>query len=182
MKKLTMGIFASRSNAETSISSLVKDLGISTTDISFLYRNTDNELREVSVDEIGEETDTPADGAVSGALTGGAIGALAGVATVAGLIPVIGPIFAAGPLLLALGLGAGAVGTTAAAAVTGAAAGGLIGALSNLGVSDVRAQEYQDRVVAGDILVAVHSENVDDVIRILNDHGAVSVESYAPSI
>jgi uncharacterized membrane protein len=178
MKQLTMGVFNARSAAESSIHRLVKDLRIPTEDISFLYRNADNSVQEVNV---GEEDETVADGAVGGAVTGGAIGALAGIATVAGLIPVIGPIFVAGPLMVALGLGAGAVGTTAAAAVTGAAAGGIIGAFANLGVSDTRAREYEERISAGDTLVTVHSENADGVTQVLTDCGATSVESYSPT-
>ncbi len=180
MKKLTMGVFNTRENAESAINSLHDELGISIDDISYIYRNSNNEVKEVNLREGTEEG--PAEGAVSGAITGGAIGALAGIATVVGIIPVIGPIFAAGPLLAALGIGAGAVGTTAAAAATGAAAGGLIGALANLGVSDAKAKEYEDRVFAGDILVAVHAEDSDDVGEILSKHGATSVDSYAPAI
>jgi uncharacterized membrane protein len=180
MKKLTMGIFNTRENAESAIRSLHDELGIPTDDISYVYRNSENEVKEVNLTEGGEEG--PAEGAVSGAVTGGTIGALAGIATVIGIIPVIGPIFAAGPLLAALGIGAGAVGTTAAAAVTGAAAGGLIGALANLGVSSDKAKEYEDRVYAGDILVAVHAEENYDVAAKLSKHGATSVDSYAPAI
>lgn len=182
MKKLTTGIFPSREKAEEAINALQRDLKVPSGDISYIYRNTDNAVQEVSVDDA--DNDTPAEGAASGALTGGTIGAIAGLATVAGLIPVIGPIFAGGALFSALGigLGAGAVGTTVAAATTGAAAGGLIGALVNFGVSDTRAKEYEDRVVAGDILVAVHAEDNFDVLQTLTAHGAMSVETYDPKI
>lgn len=183
MKKLTLGIFNTREKAEEAISALQENLGISTDDISYIYRNTSNEVKEVDVDELVDPVDTPAEGAASGAIAGGTIGALAGIATVVGLIPVVGPIFAAGPLLAALGLGVGgAVGTTVTAAVTGAAAGGLIGALSQLGVSEESAKIYEDRVAAGDILVAVHAEDSVNVAQMLTDCGATSVDSYAPAI
>lgn len=180
MKKLTLGVFDTRENAETAINTLHNELNIGTDDISYVYRNTSNEVREVSADEVSD--DTPMEGARSGAIAGGAVGAALGLATVIGVIPVIGPIFAAGPLISALGIGAGAVGTTAAAAATGAAAGGLIGALANLGVSEPKAKEYEDRVLAGDILVAVHAEEQYDVAAVLSKHGATSVDSYAPAV
>lgn len=179
MKKVTLGVFSTRESAEEAINALHHDLHISTDEISYVYRNTEDEVREVEADEISD--DTPAEGAKTGAMTGGALGAIAGVATVAGLIPVVGPIFAAGPIVAALGLG-GAVGTTAAAAATGAAVGGLIGALANLGVSETQAKEYEDRVHAGDVLVVVHSDDNEAVSEKLTDCGAMSVESYEPTV
>lgn len=179
MKKITLGVFNTRENAEEAINALHRDLSISTDEISYMYRNSDNGITEVDANEISSST--PAEGAKTGAITGGAIGAIAGVATVVGMIPVIGPIFAAGPLVTALGL-SGAVGTTAAAAATGAAAGGLIGALVSWGVPESRAKEYEDRVQAGDILVAVHEGDDTAVTKVLMDCGAVSVDSYEPTI
>ncbi|MEX0931046.1 MAG: DUF1269 domain-containing protein [Candidatus Paceibacterota bacterium] len=179
MKKIILGVFSTRESAEEAIHALHHDLGISTNEISYVYRNMDDEVREVEADEIS--SGTPAEGAKTGAMTGGAVGAIAGIATVVGLIPVVGPIFAAGPIVTALGLG-GAVGTTAAAAATGAAVGGLIGALVNLGVPETRAKEYEDRVHAGDILVMVHTSDDEAVSQKLRDSGAMSVDSYEPTV
>lgn len=178
MKKLTIGVFSSRSSAESAISMIKQDLAIPTTDISYLYRSADNAVHTDNVDGVAQDDETAVDGAVTGAVTGGTIGAIAGLATVAGLIPVIGPIFVAGPLIAALGLGAGAVATTAAATATGAAAGGLIGAFASLGVNDTVAKEYEERVSAGDTLVSVEAENTSEVAKILTDCGATSVGSY----
>ena len=178
MKKITIGVFSSRSSAESAISSIKQDLAIGTSDISYLYRNADETVHTNTVDGVVQEDTSAVDGAVTGAVTGGTIGAIAGIATVAGLIPIIGPIFVAGPLIAALGFGAGAVATTAAATATGAAAGGLIGALSTLGVSDTVAREYEERISAGDTLVSVHSEKPEEVAEIMTEHGATSVGSY----
>jgi hypothetical protein len=181
MKKITIGIFASREQAEAAINTLQKDAGIQADDISYVYRNTDNVVKEVDVNGVESDsaTSTVAEGATEGAVAGGVVGALAGVATVAGVIPVIGPIFAAGPLLAALGLGVGAVGTATA---TGVVAGGLIGALTGLGFSEEKAKEYEDRVFAGDILLSVHSTDEQAVEAVLLEAGALSVETYAPSL
>lgn len=180
MKKVTLGIFTSRENAESTIYTLQKDLGISADDISYVYRNTENEVKEVEVDEVQSDgAGTAAANTTGGAITGGLVGALAGLATAVGVIPVIGPIFAAGPLLAALGLTVGAVGS---AATTGAITGGLIGALTSLGFNETKAKEYEDRVFAGDILVAVHSEDAQAVEAVLMDAGAISIETYTPAV
>jgi hypothetical protein len=181
MKKITLGVFTSREAAEKAIVHLQNENHIDASDISYIYRNTNDELKEVAVDSIEkkDEGTKMAEGAAGGAVTGAVVGTIAGLATVAGVIPVIGAIFVAGPLLAALGIGAGAVG---AAAATGVIAGGLIGALTNLGLSENVAKEYQDRVFAGDILVAVHAEDSETVKETLLAKGAVSIEAYTPSI
>ncbi|MES2994695.1 MAG: DUF1269 domain-containing protein [Patescibacteria group bacterium] len=176
MKKFTVGVFAAREDAEKAINRLHNELTIPNEDISYLYRNSEGEVREVHAEHIA--TSTPVEGAGKGAAVGGAIGALAGIAAVAGVIPVIGPLFAAGPLAVALGL-TGAVGTTAAGAMTGAAAGGLIGALANMGIGEERAQRYADRVSAGDILVAAYADEGTDVQSLLTDAGALETETYS---
>ncbi len=176
MKKYTIGTFPSRTSAENAINRLHTDIGIDEDEVSYVYKNTEGDIKEVSAEDVMDTT--TAEGAGRGAVIGGSIGVIAGLATVAGIIPVIGPIFAAGPLVAALGLGAGAVGTTAVGALTGAAAGGLIGALTNMGVTEERAQEYEDRVVAGNVLVAVHAEEGSGVEAVLTDSGATDIETF----
>ncbi|KND49318.1 MAG: hypothetical protein AB203_02885 [Parcubacteria bacterium C7867-008] len=176
MKKFTVGIFQNREDAEKAINRAHNELNIPTSDLSFIYRNSDGEVKEVPAGDIA--TSTPVEGAGHGAAIGGTIGAIAGLATIAGVIPVIGPLFAAGPLAVALGL-TGAVGTTAAAAATGAIAGGLIGALTNLGVGEENAKRYADRVQSGDVLVAAYAEEGVDVRALFTDAGAIETEGYA---
>lgn len=177
MKQFTVGLFADRTVAEQAINHIHNELKVSNDDISYIYRNSDGDLKEVDADDV--TTDTPAEGAGKGAVIGGTIGAIAGLAAVVGIIPVIGPLFAAGPLAAALGL-TGALGTTAAGAMTGAAAGGIIGALANMGVGKEKAQHYSDRVAAGDILVTVYSEL--DASRTLLDHGALEADVYTARV
>lgn len=176
MKQYTIGVFEDRSDAEKAVDRLHHDLSISTDEISFLYRNTEGEVKEVDSDDVTHKTS--GEGAVKGAKIGGGVGAALGIATVAGVIPIVGPIFAAGPLVAALGLGAGALGTTAAGAVTGAVAGGIIGALVPLGVSEERAKEYEDRVMAGHVLVAVHADEDKNVSNVLEECGATGLETF----
>ena len=176
MKDTVVGIFRTREDAENAITELHNDLDLDNDDISYVYKNIEGNVQEVTADKITDHS--PARGAKRGAVVGGTIGGALGLATALGVIPVIGPVLAAGPLLTALGIGAGAVGTTAAGAVTGAAAGGLIGALTNLGVDRNRAKEYEDRVRQGDILVAAHTQEAGQASKVLSRNGAFDVNVY----
>lgn len=179
MKKFTVGIFENRENAEKAINRAHNELNIPTDDLSFIYRNSEGEVKEVHTGDIA--SNTAAEGAGQGAAVGATIGALAGLATVAGVIPVIGPLFAAGPIAVALGL-SGAVGATAAAAATGAIAGGVVGALTNMGVGEENAKRYADRVQAGDVLVAAYADDSIDVRALFLDAGAIETEGYALTV
>jgi hypothetical protein len=179
MKKHTIGVFAAREDAEKAINQIHNDLGIANEEISYVYKNTDNEVKEVDTGDIS--SNTPKEGAEKGARTGAWLGAIAGVAVAAGVLPGLGGILVAGPLLTSLGI-SGLVGSAAAGAITGAAAGGLIGALSNLGVGQEKAKRYQDRVMAGDILLTVHTDNDKDVESVMQKCGATEVETYTVQI
>lgn len=180
MKNIIMGTFGTRQSAQAIIEHLHTHLEIPKDDISYVYRTIDGDLTEVTDDEVTIKSQPPSDTA-TGAVLGGSIGALAGIATVAGVIPVIGPILAAGPIVALLGIG-GALGTTAAGALTGAIAGGLIGALVDLGVSQSEAEAYEGRIREGDVLVVVHAENGEQVSAAFDTHGAQSVHVIAPSV
>lgn len=176
---MTLATFSSRTDAEGAINDLHRKLKIDLEDISYIYRNRDSEQMEVNASEIG--SDTPAEGAKKGATIGGVLGAIGGIAAFAGAIPIVGPIFAAGPLMAALGI-TGVAGGAAAGAVTGGAAGGLIGALGNWGVDKLRTQEYSDSIMAGNILVAVHAEDDSRIPEILSNHDAKDINIYQPTI
>jgi uncharacterized membrane protein len=179
MKKLTAAIFESRDAAEKAINYIHNEMRVPTDDISFIYRNTEGEVKEVSSERV--TSSTSAEGARKGATIGGTLGVLVGLAVVAGVIPVIGPILAAGPIVTALGI-SGAVGTAAAGALTGAAAGGLIGALANMGIGKENAQRYADRVAAGNILVIVYADEGVGITSALKNMGAMEVEAYVPAL
>jgi uncharacterized membrane protein len=175
MKKFIMGVFPSREDAEKAIHHLHKELKIDKDEISYVYKNTEGSIEEVPIKEVS--SDTPDEGARKGAKVGGTIGALAGIAAVAGFIPPVGPLIASGSLATMLGFTT-AVGTTTIGAVTGAAAGGLIGALMNIGIGEEKARRYADRVEAGDILVSVHTDKDADTAKVMTQYGAVDINSY----
>jgi len=102
-----------------------------------------------------------------GALTGGAIGGIAGLLAGAGalLIPGVGPIIAAGPL---------------AAFLTGIVGGGLVGGLVDFGIPEERGRHYEERVKRGDILVTLKAteDETSKVSSVLKRFGAEDVETY----
>jgi len=92
-------------------------------------------------------------GSSSGMILGGAVGWLVGIGTLA--IPGLGPFVAAGPILAAL-----------SGAAVGGLAGGVTGALVGLGIPEYEAQKYEGRLRQGGILLAVHSNDSDELSRI----------------
>lgn len=173
MKKHIFALFTTTDAADTAINFLHNELGIPTDDISYIYKNDKGETVEGEGSDVA--TNSTLEGAESGAITGGVIGAVIGLAAVAGIAGPLGTIVAAGPLASALGL-TGALGATAGAALMGAAAGGLIGALANMGLGEPKAKAYQDRIFAGDILVTVSTTETDNVVAALLKHGASDIE------
>jgi hypothetical protein len=173
MKKQIFGLFAGTDAADKAINAVHNNFGIDKEEISYVYRNDDGEKVEGTADDVA--TDTPAEGAKDGAKVGGVIGAVIGLAAVAGLAGPLGPVLAAGPIATALGIG-GAVGTTATGAVAGAAVGGLVGALTHLGLGEEDARHYDERLKAGDVLVSVHTDQENDVVEVLTEHGAMDIK------
>jgi len=91
-------------------------------------------------------------GAVAGAGTSGiasaGLGWIAGIGALA--IPGVGPFIAAGPIMTAL---------------SGGAVGGIAGGLIGLGISEVEARRYEDKIRGGNILISVHTDDVGDIAR-----------------
>jgi hypothetical protein len=147
------GIYLSSFDAECGAADLIS-AGYSSRDISVL-------LPDVRSLKAAEGT---TDGVTAGGLLGGALGILAGAGGL--VIPGVGPILAAGPILAGLaGSGAGAEG----------AAGGLGGALVGFGIPEYEAQRYEGRVTDGGTLLSVHCTGPAQVKRakqIFNSSGA----------
>jgi len=114
--------------------------------------------RDAAAKDVAEDTGAKAaSGAATGAVAGGVLGGVAGLLVGIGAlaIPGIGPVVAGGMLASAFGLGGG---TAVAGAGIGAAAGGLLGALTGLGFSDDEAKYYDEGVRGGRTLVTVHDD------------------------
>ena len=170
MDTIVYGTFTTQRDAERCVHELQSELDIPMDDISYLYRDSDDDSFEVydgMSDIVG--------GGVTGATIGASLGTLAGLATVAGVIPFMGPVFVAGPLIVALGIGAGAIVTTAAGAVTG----GLVGALVEWGVPKDIARSYQDKLNSGEILVTVSTDDAFAVENKFNECNATSITTHS---
>jgi uncharacterized membrane protein len=101
------------------------------------------------------------EGAGLGAIAGTGLGGLIGLGVVAGVVPVIGQVLVGG--ILAAGL----------------AAGGILGALTGLGIPEYEARYYECEVKAGRTVVTVRTQkNIEEAIAILNHHGA---STYRPT-
>lgn len=118
------------------------------------------------VDGATVTDDSVGAGAATGAAVGGTLGILAALASLA--IPGVGPIVAGGILGTTLGTAAA---TTVAGAGIGAAAGGLLGAITSLGFSEDDARWYEEGVRKGGTLVTVHSDRMDEAVRIMEQEG-----------
>jgi hypothetical protein len=77
---------------------------------------------------------------------------LAGIGALA--IPGLGPFIAAGPIMAAL-----------SGAAVGAATGGVVGGLIGLGIPEIEAKRYDEKLRKGNYLIAVHTDESEDVDR-----------------
>ena len=150
MKKAVMCLVKSQLQASDIVSQL-QSAGFTNNNISVLFPD------QQGTKDFAHEHNTKApEGAVAGAGAGGAIGGtlglLAGIGALA--IPGLGPFIAAGPLLAAL-----------SGAAAGAAVGGVTGALVGMGIPEIEAKRYEGKLKAGNVLVAVHTENSDEQKR-----------------
>ena len=165
----TIGVFTTHASAESALNEL-RQFGVKESDLSYVYINDKGTIKDgQSGDKIGE-------GAATGATAGAIIGGIAGLVVANGVLPGLGTLIVAGPLAAALGF-TGVAATAVAAAATGAAAGGLIGALTNLGIEKQDVQLYEDHVRRGDVLVIARGTptSTEDVFM---NHGAVDVRHY----
>ncbi len=151
MKRTITRLFDNRTQAEAAVQQL-EDLGLPHHDISIIApKGPGAEDRSFSPNH--ETRHDVADSAGKGAVTGGVLGAGAGLLASLGLvaIPGIGPVLAAG-WLAATAAGA------AAGAAAGGATGGIIGALTDAGVDESDAHVYAEGMRRGGVLVSVRAD------------------------
>ena len=102
-------------------------------------------------------------------MVGGALGWLAGIGALA--IPGVGPLLAAGPILAAL-----------SAAALGAAVGGLAGGLIGLGIPELEAKRYEGKILAGNILLSVHTEDWNEVKAVEDISGNRAGKTFVSAV
>jgi len=162
-----VALYDSIEQAKQAVQAL-KNAGYNSTDISFVANDTTGEYAQ---DLTTNTADGAATGATAGAIIGGIGGLLVGIGAL--VIPGIGPVLAAGPLAAAA--------TTLLGAGIGAAAGGLLGALVDLGIPEEEAGYYAEGVRRGGALVTAHVDDnrTADATRILDMYNPINVNERA---
>mgnify|MGYP001439455130 CR=1 FL=1 len=158
-----LGVFDTRAKAEQAIAK-VRELGWSDEAISAVYREEGEAQPDRAVEDTGS-AESAARGAAIGGVAGGLITGAAAL-----LIPGVGVLLAAGPIVAALG-----------GAALGGSWGGLIGSIVGMSVPDEHAREYEEAVRLGGILVSVRSRDEADANRVcqaFRSVGARAVNSY----
>jgi hypothetical protein len=159
------GIYPTSTSAETAVDRLVA-AGYSNEDVSVLMTDAYT-TREFAHEKNTKAPEGTTVGVTTGGVVGGTLGLLAGIGAL--VIPGVGPLIAAGPIMSALaGLG------------VGGAVGGVVGALAGLGIPEYEAKRYEGRVKDGGVLLSVHCETSGEIMRakeILKSTGAEDIAS-----
>jgi hypothetical protein len=150
MSKSVFGISTTQGQAERIIERLQAQ-GFASSDISVLLPDTSGtgDFGHVKSSKASEGVTA---GATTGGVAGGALGLLAGIGALA--IPGAGPFIAAGPIMAAL-----------SGAALGATTGGIVGGLIGLGIPEIEAKRYEEKLRKGNYLVSVRTENSDEIDR-----------------
>ncbi len=148
MSKSVFSIATSISQAEVIVANL-QAAGFSNSDISVLMPDTDG-LHDMGYVKTSKAPEGAATGAATGGVAGGVIGLLAGIGALA--IPGLGAFIAAGPIMAAL-----------SGAAVGATTGGVVGGLIGLGIPEIEAKRYEDKLKQGNYLISVHANDNDEV-------------------
>lgn len=177
MSKVTVGVFRD-SNAATNAIEQLKGQGVEPGHISILAPTSAADSKP-SLDDAASSLEhamtpsdatSPADRTVTSFTALGALaGGLVGLATA--VIPNFSGMLGAGPLL---------------AAITGAAAGSYVGtitgALVHFDVPEHAARVYETYVSSGNVLVAVHTEDANElqqVEKLFDETGAIEIDTKA---
>ena len=125
--------------------------GFTYSEISVLMPETDSnhDIGHVVATKAPEGTAT---GGITGGIAGGVLGLLAGLGALA--VPGVGAFIAAGPIMAAL-----------SGAALGAATGGVIGGLIGMGIPELEAKIYEEKLKVGNYLVAVHAANAEEITQ-----------------
>ena len=145
-KTSVFGIVKTHAQAEQLVEFL-QSAGFPASEISILLPDNQgkHDIGHVKATKAPEGATT---GATTGGVTGGVLGLLAGIGALA--IPGVGPFIAAGPIMAAL-----------SGAAIGATTGGIVGGLIGLGIPEIEAKRYEDKLRNGNYLIAVHTKDGD---------------------
>jgi uncharacterized membrane protein len=163
-KSSLFGIVKTHSQAEQIVEGL-QNAGFDSSEISILLPDNEgkHDIGHVKATKAPEGATT---GAATGGFTGGVLGLLAGIGALA--IPGVGPFIAAGPIMAAL-----------SGAAVGATTGGIVGGLIGLGIPEVEAKRYENKLKSGNYLIAVHVRDGDEKDRAKDIFEAADAEDIS---
>src|ERR1043166_1095871 len=140
-KTSLFGIVKTHAQAEQIVEGL-QGAGFPASEISVLLPDNQgkHDIGHVKATKAPEAATT---GAATGGVAGGVLGLLAGIGALA--LPGVGPFIAAGPIMAAL-----------SGAAIGATTGGVVGGLIGMGIPEIEAKRYEDKLKSGNYLIAVH--------------------------
>ena len=173
---IVSAVFDSHSEAEAAVREL-RQAGVADSALSVIARQGGDggDYGDADTHEVKEK----GEGLLKGALGGGAVGALLGIAALA--IPGVGPLAAAGAIAASAVPEAAAIG-----AGVGALTGGLTGLLTKHGVSDEDAEYYEGRIHDGGVFVSVDTgeagidrERAQDILYRSGGHSASRARTAA---
>lgn len=162
MSHIVIGLFQDTKRAGDAVSEL-KENGF-TKEISVMAYD-----EKQSKGEVHEVKQSVAEGAgigsTVGAVAGALMGVFSGITSVA--VPGVG-ILVGGPLVALLGVTGGALGSLA---------GGIVGALVDLGINEPTAKVYEEKIKRGNVLVGVSAEEgaQEEVRSLLKSYGATDI-------
>jgi hypothetical protein len=139
------GIYPDRTSFDNALGAL-RAAEFRSSDISAILPDRDHTTKDLAHEINTKAPEGIAAGASAGAAVGGVLGWLVGIGAI--VVPGVGPLVAAGPVVAALA-GVGAAGAT----------GGLVGGLIGAGIPEVEAKRYAGRIRDGAFLVSVHCDD-----------------------
>src|SRR5436190_19835788 len=163
---VVVGIFDDRSQAELAVDDLIQ-VGFSHGDVGFAIRGHDAVEGGMITDAAGAKDGSGAlAGMTAGAVAGGVLGALASL-----IIPPLGPVLVGGMLA-----------TAAEFAGAGMAVGGILGAMTGLGISQDEAVYYEEQFNAGKAIVTVRTgdASADEAVAVIRKHGGFTRRDEIP--
>ena len=168
-KTSVFGIVKTHGQAEQIVEGL-QSAGFPASEISVLLPDTQgkHDIGHIKATKAPEGATT---GAATGGVTGGVLGLLAGIGALA--IPGVGPFIAAGPIMAAL-----------SGAAIGATTGGVVGGLIGMGIPEIEAKRYEDKLRNGNYLIAVHAKDGNEKDRakeIFKSAGAEDISTSSMS-
>ena len=157
-----VAVFEDRLEAERALDEL-EQVGFTADEIGYAIRGSDAIHGGMITDAQGAKDKR---GALAGMATGAGLGAVLGAAA-AMLVPGIGPVIAGGVLTMAFG-----------GAIAGTAIGGIFGAMTGLGVSEEEARFYEQEFSSGKAIVAVKAgPRAAEAAGILRRHGGYDLHN-----